>query len=99
MNAFKADREMWARDTAAVTLFDPTTLGYLLSPAAHDLDPKYWANLELSEAMPLENLKTFAKNLNAAGFVPTDVSEQLPAHVDYSFLETATGKSRDELDG
>lgn len=98
MNAFKADREMWAKDTAAVTLFDPKTLGYLLNPADFGLDPKYWANLDLSETLPLGGLQEFAKSLYAAGFVQDDVSDKIPEHVDYAFLEKATGKSRDELD-
>jgi ABC-type nitrate/sulfonate/bicarbonate transport system substrate-binding protein len=99
LTGYKADRAAWVKDTAAVTLFKPDTLGHLLNPAQYGLDPKYWYNLDISEMLPLVAMKDYAKSIFAAGFVAKDVSDQIDAHVDYSFLEKATGRTRAQLGG
>lgn len=96
---YQNDRATWAKDTAAVTLFDEETMQHLLNPAELGLDPNYWANVAFDYRLPLESLQLYAKNLHVSGFVERDVSEELPAHLDYSMLEKATKLSRAELGG
>lgn len=97
--SYKSDRAAWVKDTATVTMFNDATLGHLLNPAAFELDPKYWSNLEISEDLPIAGLKAFATSIFDAGFAPKDVSEIIGDHIDYSFIEKTTGKSRAQLGG
>lgn len=96
---YQADRAAWAKDTAKVTLFDAPTVTHLMDPKQLGLEPKYWANVELDFRLPAKELQAYAKNLYESGFVSKDVSEQLPAHLDYSMLSKATGMSKSELGG
>ena len=99
INTYKNDRALWAKETAAVTLFSPEVLGRLLDPVHYGLDPKYWENLDISEKIPLARVQQLAKTLFNGGAVPKDVSDEIPNHIDYSFLEKTTGMSKGQLGG
>lgn len=99
INLYKGDRGLWVKETAAVTLFSPEVLGRLLNPADFGLDPKYWANLDLSERLPVANIQRLAASLASAGIVAKDVSSEVPKKVDFSLLQKATGQSVEQLGG
>jgi ABC-type nitrate/sulfonate/bicarbonate transport system substrate-binding protein len=99
MNLYKNDRALWAKETAAVTLFNPEALAHLMDPADLGLDPKYWENLDVSEKLPVTKIQQLAKTLFNGGAVPKDVSDEIPKHIDYSFLEKTTGMSKEQLGG
>ena len=94
---YGSDREAWAKDTAAVTLFNPNTINHLMNSKGLGLDPKYWDNVELSYMLPIKKIQTFARNLFEAGFLPKDVSDLIAQHADFSFLAKATGMSPEQL--
>jgi ABC-type nitrate/sulfonate/bicarbonate transport system substrate-binding protein len=96
---YQANPAAWATDTAKVTLFDTPTVTHLMDPKQLGLEPKYWANVELDFKLPVKDLQAYAKNLYESGFVNKDVSDQLPAHLDYTMLSKATGLSKSELGG
>lgn len=96
---YQADRKVWVSDTAKVTLFDQPTMTHLINPADAGLEPKYWANVDFDFKLPANELKLYAKNLFESGFVNKDVSAELPAHLDYTMLEKATGMSKSQLGG
>lgn len=96
---YQADRATWVTDTAKVTLFDVPTMTHLIDPKQLGLEPKYWANVEFDYKLPVNQLKQYAKNLYESGFVNKDVSEEVPAHLDYTMLAKATGQSKADLGG
>ncbi len=96
---YQDNRAAWVADTAKVTLFDKNVLTHLLNPQELGLEPKYWNNIEFDVRLPVKPLQQMAHNLFVSKYVPSDVSGDIGKHVNYSFLEKATGKSRAELGG
>lgn len=99
MNYYQANRGTWASDTAKVTLFDVPTMQHLMDPKSLGLDPKYWTNIEFSPRLPAKAIAEYAKSLFAGGILQKDVSGDIAAHLDYSFLEKATQMSASQLGG
>ena len=47
--------------------------------------------------MPLETIRGITRTMYEAGVIKKDVTSLLASHVDYSYLEKATGKKKEEL--
>lgn len=96
---YSGDPATWTTDTAATTLIDKNVLDHVMNPAALGLDPQFWHNIEVSYQMPLASILELARISFENGLVEKDVSDLVAQRIDYSFLEKATGKSRQELGG
>lgn len=99
IDTYTADRALWVKDTAEVTLFNTDTLTHLFNPESLGLDPRYWANVGIDWHLPREKVKELAANLYNVGYINADVVDKIDERIDYSFLEAATGKSVAELGG
>ena len=55
------------------------------------------ANCTPSINIPMNTIRHISKAMTELGIQDRDVTDSLPKFIDYSFLEKATGKSKEQL--
>lgn len=81
----KTDQQAWVDVITKYTALDPAVAKQALSNAEPDYD------------MYLKPTLAIAKMMKDLHYVATDVSAQIPEHMNYDFLSKATGKPKTEL--
>lgn len=82
-----SDEKYWKETFNKMTGMDMK----VLDVAASNAKPEYW--------MPVDQIRLITDTMHGLGFLEKNVTDQVVAKLDYSFLEKATGKKKAELGG